>query len=185
VKGITYAATRRRLGMTRTNTKTRGRSRLPLTGSIAASKLSGCRSMFPITASNARTWPHQISGAIDAERSAKTHIVRDAMRTSSFLIGNHRVCDVRSMGEAASRRRCDVRGMDRICRLGLAEPLNTHERTAPGAGLTQRESEKSPCWGFASFGTGNLPSLWTDTWPPNSTAILAAGDHRGVKCWVR
>jgi hypothetical protein len=24
--------------------------------------------------------------------------------------------------------------------------------------------------------TGNLPSLWTDTWPPNSTGILAKGD---------
>src|SRR5208283_413970 len=31
------------------------------------------------------------------------------------------------------------------------------------------------------FGTGNLPSLWTDTGPPNSTAILAEGDSSGGK----
>jgi hypothetical protein len=34
---------------------------------------------------------------------------------------------------------------------------------------------------FAFFGTGNLPSLWTDTGPPNSTAILAEGDSSGGK----
>jgi hypothetical protein len=34
---------------------------------------------------------------------------------------------------------------------------------------------------FAFFGTGSLPSLWTDTGPPISTAILAEGDSSGGK----
>ena len=36
---------------------------------------------------------------------------------------------------------------------------------------------------FASFGTGSPPepSLWTDTWPPNSPVILAEGDSSGGK----
>jgi hypothetical protein len=32
----------------------------------------------------------------------------------------------------------------------------------------------------------NLPNLWTDTWPPNSTAIAATGDSSwGVKCGIQ
>src|SRR5580693_6810313 len=31
------------------------------------------------------------------------------------------------------------------------------------------------------FGTGNLLSLWTDTGPPNSTAMLGGGDSSGGK----
>jgi hypothetical protein len=33
----------------------------------------------------------------------------------------------------------------------------------------------------ASFGTGNLPRLWTDTRPPNSASILAERDSSGGK----
>src|SRR6202050_3640076 len=34
---------------------------------------------------------------------------------------------------------------------------------------------------FGNGPTGARPILWTDTWPPNSTAILAEGDSSGGK----
>jgi hypothetical protein len=55
---------------------------------------------------------------------------------------------------------------------------------------TDDRNDKPPLWAFAMGASrllelGAHPSLWTDTWPPNSTAILAEGIHRGVKCWIQ
>jgi len=102
----------------------------------------------------------------DGPRRAVPEAVTKAPVMASKAGNNaHPAQSAADMSAAHAARRQRGRGLQD---LGVERPVSNSSVPA-----------SNPGWGFASsFGTGNLPSLWTDTWPPNSTGILAKGIER-------